>query len=66
MEIVRKITMTVTKTRNEMLVVILFLLTNWCGRILTTTLSYQTYQITTVVHMVLRKTRRISFKMFLN
>ena len=37
-----------------------------CGRILTMILSYQKYQITTVVHMVLRKVWRSSIKLFLN
>ena len=41
-------------------------LTTLCGRILTMILSYQKYQITTVVHMVLRKVWRSSIKLFLN
>ena len=66
MDIFRTIMMTVTKMKTEILLMILFLLKNWYGRILTMILSYQTYQITTVVHMVWRKVWRRYFRLLLN
>ena len=64
--IIRTIIIIVTMMKMEMLVMIIYLFKTWCGRIFTMILSYQTYQINTVVHMVLSRVWRSSFKLFLN
>ena len=66
LETFKTIMIKVTKTKMEMLVMVLFMFTTCCGRILKIIFSYQTYQITTVVHIVLRKAWRSSFKLLLN
>ena len=66
LDIFRTLMMKVTKTNTEILVVLICLLITWCGKILTIILSYQTYHITTLVRVVLRKLWRIYFKLLLN
>ena len=51
LDIVITIMMKVTKKKMEILVIVIFLLTTWCGGIYKMILSYETYQIITVVQM---------------
>ena len=66
LEIVRAIMITTTNKSMEIMVMILFLLTTWCERILTTIFSYQTYQITTMVNIIWSEVCRSSFRLILN
>ena len=62
LDIVITIMMKVTKKKMEILVIVIFLLTTWCGGIYKMILSYETYQIITVVQMGWRKVWRIYLK----